>query len=186
MNVARLIGDAIVNPPERRSPRWWVSRIVPPTAAVAEFAMAVATLLRHTDLGRTENLLTAAKLLDNVVSATHVDPAVTLAVLAISHIGGNRIMALLETLLKPLLNAQLEAGLERGEAIGEARGEAIGEARGEAIGEARGEAIGEARGELLGRAKAEAEFEEWKAQQRAAGAQFVDDELPEEPDTTGE
>lgn len=81
---------------------------------------AVATLLRHTELRQVENLLTTAKLLDNFVSATHIDPAVTLAVLAITHIGGNRIMALLEMLMKPLLDAQLEVGKEKGRAEAEA------------------------------------------------------------------
>lgn len=119
---------------------------------------AVATLLRHTELRQVENLLTTAKLLDNCVSATHIDPAVTLAVLAITHIGGNRVMALLETLLKPLLDAQREVG----------------------------EQIGEARGEALGRAKAEAEFEEWKAKQRASGAQFVNDDPTEDPTNSDE
>ena len=148
MNIARSLGDAIVSPPERYSLRWWASRITPPAVATAEFVAAVATLLRHTDLGQLEKLLITAKLLDNFVSATHIDPAVTLAVLAITHIGGNRVMALLEMLLKPLLDAQMEAGLEKG------------------------------------REKAEAEFEEWKAKQRAAGVQFVDDEPPEEPSYT--
>ena len=141
MNIARSLGDAIINPPERHSPRWWVSRIIPPTVATAEFVAAVATLLRHTELRQVENLLTTAKLLDNFVSATHIDPAVTLAVLAITHIGGNRIMALLEMLMKPLLDAQREKGKE----------------------------------------EAEAEFEEWKARQRAAGVKFVEDEAPEDP-----
>ena len=109
--------------------------------------MAVATLLRYTDLAQVKHLLTTAKLLDDFVSATQIDPAVALAVLAITHIGGNRIMAILELLLKPLLDAQLEVGLKRGEA--------------------------------KGRAEAEAEFEDWKAKQRAAGAQFVDDDEPE-------
>ena len=152
MNIARSLGDAIINPPERHSPRWWVSRIIPPTVATAEFVAAVATLLRHTELRQVENLLTTAKLLDNFVSATHIDPAVTLAVLAITHIGGNRIMALLEMLMKPLLDAQMEAGMEKGKEAG--------------------------------RAEAEAEFEEWKAKQRAAGAQFVDDDEPPKDPTT--
>ena len=114
--------------------------------------MAVATLLRHTELRQIENLSVTAKLLDDFVSATNIDPAVTLAALVIAHIGGNRIMALLEILMKPLLDAQLEKGREEGEA----------------------------RGEVRGRAKAEAEFEQWKAKQRAAGLQFVDDEPPED------
>ena len=109
--------------------------------------MAVATLLRHTDLGQFSHLLVAAHFLDRAVSATHIDPAVTLAVLAISHIGGNRIMALLQTLLKPLLDAQLEAGIQIGKKAGKAEGEA----------------------------EATAEFEAWKARQRAAGVQFIDD-----------
>ncbi len=152
MNIARSLGDAIVNPPERHSPRWWVSRIIPPTVTAAEFVAAVATLLRHTELRQAENLLTTARLLDNFVSYTHIDPAVTLAVLAITHIGGNRVMALLETLLKPLLDAQMEAGMEKGRKVG--------------------------------RAEADAEFEEWKAKQRAAGVQFLDDEPPEDPSST--
>ena len=114
MSLARALGDAIVNPPERHSPRWWVSRLVPPTATTAEFIMAVATLLRHTEIGQFGHLLAATNFLDRAVSATHVDPAVSLAVLAITHIGGNRIMALLEILMRPLLNAQLEAGIEIG------------------------------------------------------------------------
>lgn len=128
MNIARSLGDAIINPPERYSLRWWVSHITPPTVTVAEFVMAVATLLRHTSLSRVDNLLTTARLLDGFVSVTHVDPAVTLAVLAITHIGGNRIMALLETLLKPLLEAQREVG----EQIGEARAKAKANAEFEA------------------------------------------------------
>ncbi len=76
--------------------------------------MAVATLLRHTEIGQFGHLLAATNFLDRAVSATHVDPAVSLAVLAITHIGGNRIMALLEILMRPLLNAQLEAGIEIG------------------------------------------------------------------------
>ena len=155
MNIARSLTRAVVTPPERYSPRWWASRIVPPTATVAEFAMAVATLLRHTALGHAENLLTAARLLDDFVSVTHIDPAVTLAVLVITHIGGNRIMALLETLLKPLLEAGIEMGRKEGKAEGEAQG----------------------------RAEANAEFEAWKAQQRSAGVQFVDDVPPESPST---
>ena len=103
--------------------------------------MAVATLLRHTELRQIENLSVTAKLLDDFVSATNIDPAVTLAALVIAHIGGNRIMALLEILMKPLLDAQREAGRE----------------------------------------EAEAEFEKWKAKQRAAGAQFVDDDSVESP-----
>lgn len=55
-------------------------------------------------------------------------------------------MALLETLLKPLLDAQREKG----------------------------------------KAEAEAEFEEWKARQRDAGVQFVDDEPPEDLTTPDE
>ena len=152
MNIARSLGDTIVSPPERYSLRWWASRITPPAVATAEFMAAVATLLRHTGLGQIEKLLITAKLLDDFISATHIDPAVTLAVLAITHIGGNRIMALLETLLKPLLNAQMEAGMEKGREAG--------------------------------RAEADAEFEEWKAKQRAAGVQFVDDEPPEDPSST--
>lgn len=72
--------------------------------------MAVATLLRHTDLGEFGHLLIATHFLDRAVSAMHIDPAVTLAVLVISHIGGNRIMALLEFLMKPPLDAQRAAG----------------------------------------------------------------------------
>ena len=82
--------------------------------------MAVATLLRHTELGQLGHLLVAANILDRAVTTTHIDPAVTLAVLAISHIGGNRIMALLEILMKPLLDAQLEAGIEIGKQEGKA------------------------------------------------------------------
>ena len=151
MNIARSLGDVIVSPPERLSPRWWVSRIVPPAVAGAEFVAAVATLLRHTGLGQLENLLITARVLDEFVSATHIDPAVTLAVLAIAHIGGNRIMALLEMLLKPLLDAQMEAGMEKGREAG--------------------------------KAEADAEFEEWKARQRAAGVKFVDEEPLEDPAT---
>ena len=106
--------------------------------------MAVATLLRHTELGQLGHLLVATNFLDKSVSATHIDPAVTLAVLAITHIGGNRIIALLEILMKPLLDAQREAGREEGEAA------------------------------------AKAQFEAWKARQRAAGVEFVDDGLPED------
>lgn len=78
--------------------------------------MAVATLLRHTELRQIENLSVTTKLLDDFVSATHIDPAVTLAALVIAHIGGNRIMALLEILMKPLLDAQLEKGREEASA----------------------------------------------------------------------
>ena len=152
MNIARSLGDAIVSPPERYSLRWWALRITPPTVATAEFVAAVATLLRHTGLGQLEKLLITAKLLDDFVSATHIDPAITLAILTITHIGGNRIMALLETLLKPLLDAQMEAGM--------------------------------AKGREAGRAEADAEFEEWKAKQRAAGVQFVDVEPPEDTSST--
>lgn len=142
MSFARALGDAIVNPPERHSARWWVSRIIPPTVSTAEFIMAVATLLRHTELRQLEQLLVAANFLDRTVSATHIDPAVTLAALAIAHIGGNRIMALLEFLMKPLLDAQLEAGIE------------------------------------IGREEEKKEFETWKARQRAAGVEFVEDDEP--------
>ena len=64
----------------------------------------------------------------------------------------NAFSAMLEKLLKPLLNAQREAG----------------------------EKIGEARGEARGRAKANAEFEAWKARQRDAGVEFVDEDSPTE------
>lgn len=143
MSFARALGDAIVSPPERHSPRWWASRIVPPAVSTAEFIMAVATLLRHTELGQLGQLLVAANFLDRAVSATHVDPAVTLAALVTTHIGGNRIMALLEFLMKPLLDAQLEAGIE------------------------------------IGRKEEKKEFETWKARQRAAGVEFIDDDEPE-------
>ena len=139
---------------------------MPPTVATAEFAMAAATLLRHTDLANVRYLLTTAAVLEKSVSATQIDPAVALAVLAITHIGGNRIMALLETLLRPLLNAQREAG--------------------EKIGEARGEARGREEGEARGRGEANAEFEAWKARQRDAGVEFVDDEPPRGPETKDE
>ena len=114
--------------------------------------MAVATLLRHTDLGEFGHLLIATNILDRAVSTTHIDPAVTLAVLAISHIGGSRIMALLEILMRPLLNAQREAGREEGEAAGKAAATAA----------------------------ADAQFEAWKERQRAAGVEFVDDEPPKD------
>ena len=154
MSFARVLGDAIVDPPERHSPRWWAYRVIPPTIATAEFIMAVATLLRHTELGQLGQLLVATSLLDRAVSATHIDPAATLAALAITHIGGNRIMALLEILMRPLLNAQREAGREEGVAAGEAAATAA----------------------------ATAQFEAWKARQRSAGAVFFDDdELPEDP-----
>jgi len=126
--------------------------------ATAEFAVAAATLLRHTDLAHVRYLLTTAAVLDKSVSATQIDPAVALAVLAITHIGGNRIMALLETLLKPLLNARREAG----------------------------EKIGEARGEARGREEANAEFEAWKARQRDAGVRFEGDEPPDDSTTSDE
>ncbi len=116
--------------------------------------MAVATLLRHTELGQFSHLLAATHFLDRAVSATHVDPAVTLAVLAILHMGGNRTMALLENLMRPLLNAQRAAGREEGEAAGREEGTAA----------------------------ATAQFEAWKKRQRAAGVQFVDDdEQSEDP-----
>lgn len=118
--------------------------------------MAAATLLRHTDLAHMRHLLTTASILERTVSATQIDPAVALAVLALSHIGGNRIMALLETLLKPLLNAQREAGIE--------------------IGRARGRTEGAAEGEARARAEANAEFEAWKERQRNAGVHFVGDD----------
>ena len=118
--------------------------------------MAVATLLRHTELGQLGQLLVAANFLDRIVSATHIDPAVTLAALAITHIGGNRIMALLEILMRPLLNAQREAGIEIGREEGKAEGE------------------------VQGRSRANAEFEVWKERQRAAGVEFVDDEPPKD------
>ena len=114
--------------------------------------MAVATLLRHTELGQLGQLLVAANFLDRIVSATHIDPAVTLAALAITHIGGNRIMALLEILMRPLLNAQREAGREEGEAAGKAAATAV----------------------------AKAQFEAWKERQRSAGVEFVDDEPPKD------
>ena len=85
MNIARSLGDAILVPPERYSPRWWVSRTVPPAVATAEFVMATATLLRHTDLAHMKQLLTTAAVLDRSVSVTQIDPAVALAVLAITH-----------------------------------------------------------------------------------------------------
>jgi hypothetical protein len=124
LSFARALGDAIVNPPERHSLRWWVSRVAPPTAATLEFIMAVATLLRHSELGQLGQLLVATNILDKAVATTHIDPAVTLAMVAITHIGGNRVMALLETLLRPLLNAQLEAGIEKGKAEGKKEFEA--------------------------------------------------------------
>ncbi len=142
MSFARALGDTLVNPPARHSPRWWVSRVAPPAVTTAEFIMAVATLLRHTELGQLGHLLVAANILDRAVTTTHIDPAVTLAVLAISHIGGNRIMALLEILMKPLLDAQREAGRE----------------------------------------EAKAEFEAWKARQRAAGVRFSEEEDEPEND----
>ena len=114
--------------------------------------MAVATLLRHTELGQFGHLLVATNILDRAVSTTHIDPAVTLAVLVISHIGGNRTMALLEILMRPLLNAQRAAGREEGEAAGREEGEAA----------------------------ATAQFDAWKERQRAAGVQFVDDEPPDD------
>ena len=43
-----------------------------------------------------------------------------------------------------------------------------------------GEKIGEARGEARGRAEANAEFEAWKARQRDAGVEFVDEDSPTE------
>ena len=86
--------------------------------------MAVATLLRHSELGQLGQLLVATNILDKAVATTHIDPAVTLAMVAITHIGGNRVMALLETLLRPLLNAQLEAGIEKGKAEGKKEFEA--------------------------------------------------------------
>ena len=151
MSFARALGDAIVSAPERHSPRWWASRIVPPAVSTAEFIMAVATLLRHTELGQLGQLLVAANFLDRAVDATHVGPAVTLAVLVITHIGGRRIMALLEFLMKPLLDAQLEAGIE----------------------------IGRKEGKEEGREEERKEFETWKARQRAAGVEFIDDDEPE-------
>ena len=54
-------------------------------------------------------------------------------------------MALLEFLMKPLLDAQLEAGIE------------------------------------IGRKEEKKEFETWKARQRAAGVEFVDDD--DEPES---
>ncbi len=53
-------------------------------------------------------------------------------------------MGLLEILMKPLLDAQREAGREEGRTAGKAR------------------------------------FEAWKARQRAAGVEFVDDELSDD------
>lgn len=120
--------------------------------------MAVATLLRYTELGQLRQLLVVASFLDRTVTATQIDPAVTLAVLAITHIGGNRIMALLEIVLKPLLDAQLEAGIE----LGKQEGRAEGEAR--------------------AKAAAKAQFEAWKERQRAAGVEFVDDADYDEPE----
>ncbi len=122
--------------------------------------MAVATLLRHSHLGQFSHLLAATHFLDRAVSATHLDPAVTLAVLVILHIGGNRTMALLEILMRPLLNAQREAGREEGEAAGREEGKAAATAA------------------------ATAQFEAWKARQQAAGVQFVDDEPPKDKPKT--
>lgn len=118
--------------------------------------MAAATLLCDTDRAHVRHLLTTASILERMVSATQIDPAVALAVLAISHIGGNRIMALLETLLKPLLNAQREAGIE--------------------IGRPQGRTDGAAEGEARARAEVNAEFEAWKERQRSAAVHFVGDD----------
>ena len=62
MSFARALGDTFINPPARHSPRWWVSRVAPPAVTTAEFIMAVATLLRHTELGQLEHLLVAANI----------------------------------------------------------------------------------------------------------------------------
>ena len=67
-------------------------------------------------------------------------------------------MALLEILLKPLLDAQREVGFEIGYAEGYERGYAEGYERGYA----------------RGYAEATAKFEVWKERQRAAGARFVE------------
>ncbi len=74
MSFARALGDTLINPPARHSPRWWVSRVAPPAVTTAEFIMAVATLLRHTELGQLEHLLVAANILDRAVTTTHIDP----------------------------------------------------------------------------------------------------------------
>ena len=65
-------------------------------------------------------------------------------------------MALLEILMRPLLNAQREAGREEGEAAGREEGKAAATAA------------------------ANAQFEAWKERQRAAGVKFVDDEPPKD------
>ena len=67
-------------------------------------------------------------------------------------------MALLEILMRPLLNAQREAGIEIGREEGKAEGE------------------------VQGRSRANAEFEVWKERQRAAGVEFVDDDDEPESD----
>ena len=114
MNVNRQIGVFLLDPQPRAF--WKALRLLFPAATTAEILLAAAIL----DIGEPtliKIIPAAASWLDDTTGLQ----AQILAATAIGNHGGQRIMAVIERLLQPLLKAQWERGIDEGIKRGEKR-----------------------------------------------------------------
>ena len=147
MKISKVAGDLLLATPETSPTLRRLSQVLPPGTKTIELGLAAYILIRHNDVSLP---LGTVQFLSTAVEYANINPALTLASVVVTDITGRIAMALLERILKPIIEAQKVAVWEKAEA--------------------------EKKAALQQQAEAEAEkFAAWKQKQTEAGVVFVDD-----------
>ena len=151
MKISKAAGDLLLATPETSPTLRRLSQVLPPGTKTVELGLAAYILIQHNEISLP---LGAVQFLSTAVDYGNINPALTLASVVVTDITGRIAMALLERILKPIIEAQKEAVWEQAEEKFAAEKIAA----------------------LQQQAQDEAEkFEAWKQRQIQAGAVFVDD-----------
>ena len=155
MKVAESLSSFLAAEPENSVAKRALTKFLPRTTLAATAAFALAGMAVEWDV---PVMQAAVPWILKAAEYTNVDPIDGLIVSNILYIGERAAMSIVEIMLKPLLNAQLEKGKAEGKVEGKAEGEATAEAR----------------------------FQEWKERQIAQGVVFADDDEGERAENPGQ
>ena len=118
MKVTESLSSFLAAEPENSVAKRVLTKFLPRTTLVGTAAFALASMAVEWDI---KVMQEAVPWILKATEYTNVDPIDGLIVSNILYIGEKASMSIVEIMLKPLLNAQLEKGKAEGEAAAEAR-----------------------------------------------------------------
>ena len=118
MRVAENLGSFLAAEPENSIAKRVLTRLLPRTTLAAMAAFALASMAVEWDI---QVMQAAVPWILKATEYTNVKPVDGLIASNILYVGERASMSIIEIMLKPLLDAQLEKGKAEGEAAAEAR-----------------------------------------------------------------